>query len=55
MKITLDVKKYTWQKLKPRKLNITIKQILKPTVTIVVETHSELDGNYPSTSREKHC
>jgi hypothetical protein len=32
-----------WQKLKPKKPNIDTKQILKPSVTIVVETHFELD------------
>ncbi len=32
-----------WQKLKPEKPNIAIKQISKPNVTIVVETCFELD------------
>jgi hypothetical protein len=32
-----------WQKLKPKKPNITSKVILKPSVTIVVKTHSEVD------------
>ncbi len=41
-KITLDLKEYIWQKLKPKKPNVTIKQISKPSVTTMVETHSEL-------------
>ncbi len=32
-----------WHKLKVEKPNIFTKQILKPSVAIVVETHSELD------------
>jgi hypothetical protein len=32
-----------WQKLKLEKLNISTKQILKPNVTTMVETHVELD------------
>jgi hypothetical protein len=32
-----------WQKVKPKKPNIIIKQILKPSVAIVVETHAKLD------------
>jgi hypothetical protein len=32
-----------WKKLKQKKPNITTKQISKPNVAIVVETHSELD------------
>jgi len=35
--------KYMWQKLKPEKPNIDTKQILETSVTIVVETHFELD------------
>ncbi len=31
-----------WQKLKPKKPNISTKQMTKPSVAIVVETHSEL-------------
>jgi len=33
-----------WQKLKLKKPNITTKQILEPSVAIVVETHFELDA-----------
>jgi hypothetical protein len=33
-----------WQKLKPKKLNITIKMISKLSVTIVVETHFEVNA-----------
>ncbi len=43
LKITSDLKKYMWQKLKLEKLNIVIKQMSEPSVTIVVETYSELD------------
>jgi hypothetical protein len=32
-----------WQKLKPEKPNIIIKVISEPSVTIVIETHSEVD------------
>jgi hypothetical protein len=32
-----------WQKLKPKKPNITIKHISKPSVATLVETHFELD------------
>jgi hypothetical protein len=42
-KITLDLKKYMWQKLKLEKPNISSKVILKPNVAIVVETHFELN------------
>jgi len=42
LKIALDLKEYMWQKLKLEKPNITIKQILKPSVPTVVETHSKL-------------
>jgi hypothetical protein len=31
-----------WQKLEPEKPDITTKQTLKPSVAIVVETHSKL-------------
>jgi hypothetical protein len=40
LKITLDLQKYMWQKLKPKKPNVATKHILKPSVAIVVETHS---------------
>jgi len=43
LKITLDLKKYMWQKLKLKKLNIVTKQILQPNVAIMVETHSKLN------------
>jgi hypothetical protein len=43
LKITLDFKTYMWQKLKPKKPNITIKVILQLSVAIVIETHSEID------------
>jgi hypothetical protein len=42
LKIGLDLKEYMWQKLKLEKPNIAIKQILKPSVPTVFETHSEL-------------
>jgi hypothetical protein len=32
-----------WQKLKPKKPNITIKHILEPNVAIMVEPHFQLD------------
>jgi len=41
--IVEDITKYMWHKLKVEKLNIFTKQILKPSVAIVVETHSKLD------------
>ncbi len=40
--IVENITKYMWQKLKVEKPNILTKQILKPTVAIVVETQSEL-------------
>ncbi len=43
LKITIHLKKYMWQKLKPEEPNITIKFISEPNVTIVVETHFEVD------------
>ncbi len=43
MKIAPDLKKYMWQKLNLEKLNIITKQISKPSVAIMVETHVELD------------
>ncbi len=43
LKITLDLKKYMWQKLKPEKPNIVIMQIWKPNVTTMVKTQSKLD------------
>ncbi len=39
LKITLDLKKYMWQKLKPQKPNIAT----KPNVAIVIERHFEVD------------
>ncbi len=41
--IAEDITKYMWQKLKVEKPNILTKQILKPNVAIMVETHSELN------------
>ncbi len=46
LKITPNLKKYMWQKLKPKKPNITTKQISKPNVAIVVGTHSELGTTF---------
>jgi hypothetical protein len=43
LKTTLDLKKYMWLKLKPKKLNITTKVILDLSVAIMIETHSEVD------------
>jgi hypothetical protein len=43
LKITSDVKKYMWQKLKLEKPNIIIKQILEPSVVIMVKTYSKLN------------
>ncbi len=40
LKIALDFKKYMWQKLKP---NIATKQISKPNVATLIETHVELN------------
>jgi hypothetical protein len=43
LKITLDDKKYMWQKLKLEKPNIATQVILDFNVAIVVETHSKVD------------
>jgi hypothetical protein len=43
LKITPNFYKYMWQKLKLEKLNITIKVMLKPSVTTIIETHSKVD------------
>jgi hypothetical protein len=43
LKITPNLNKYTWQKLKPKKPNIAINSILNTNVTIVIETHFEVD------------
>jgi len=43
LKITPNFEKHMWQKLKPRKPNITTKSISKLSLTIVIETHSEID------------
>jgi len=43
LKITLDHKKYMWQKLKLEKSNIATQVILEFNVAIVVETHSKVD------------
>jgi len=42
LKITPNLKKYLWQKLKLKKPNITIKQMSKPSVATMVENHLEL-------------
>jgi hypothetical protein len=43
LKITPNLKKYMWQKLKPKKPNITTKVISKPSVATMLETCSELN------------
>jgi len=43
LKITPDLKDNMWQKLKPEKPNINTKQISKPNVAILVETHFKSD------------
>ncbi len=43
LKITPDLKKYMWQKLKLEKPNIATKVILEPSVAIMVETHFKVD------------
>jgi hypothetical protein len=43
LKITPDLKKYMWSKLKPKKPNITTKVIPKLSVAIMIETHSKVD------------
>jgi ribosome-associated translation inhibitor RaiA len=43
LKITPAPKKYIWQKLKPLKHNIITKQIIEPSVAIMVETHLKLN------------
>jgi hypothetical protein len=43
LKITPNLKRYMWQKLKPKKPNINAKHISKPSVAILVKTHSKLD------------
>jgi hypothetical protein len=43
LKITPNLKKYMWQKLKPKKSNIIIQVIPKSSVAIVVETHIEIN------------
>jgi hypothetical protein len=43
LKIAPDLKKYMWQKLKPKKPNITTKMISKPSVATVIDTHYEVD------------
>jgi hypothetical protein len=43
LKITPNLLKYMWQKLKLEKPNIINKIISKPNVTKVVETHSEVN------------
>ncbi len=43
LQITLDLKKYMWQKLKLKKPNITNKMISKPSVATMVETHYKVN------------
>ncbi len=43
LKITLNLKKYMWQKLKPEKPNITIKVISEHNVAIVIKTRFKVD------------
>jgi hypothetical protein len=43
LKITPNLKKYMWQKLKPKNPNISIKVISKPSVATMIETHSKVD------------
>jgi hypothetical protein len=43
VKITPNLMKYMWQKIKPEKPNITTKVMSKPSVTIMIKTHSEID------------
>jgi hypothetical protein len=43
LKITLDLKKYMWHKLKLEKPNITIKVMSEPSVVTMFETHFEVD------------
>jgi hypothetical protein len=43
LKITPNFEKHMWHKLKPKKPNITTKSISKLSLTIVIETHSEID------------
>jgi hypothetical protein len=44
LKITPDLKKYMWQKLKLEKPNISSKVISKPSVATVVESRSEISN-----------
>jgi hypothetical protein len=43
LKITLNLKKYMWQKLKPKKPDINTKVISKLSVAMVIETHLKVD------------
>jgi hypothetical protein len=43
LKLTPNCMKYMWQKVKLERPNITTKVISKPSVTIVIETHSKVD------------
>jgi hypothetical protein len=43
LKVTPDLKKYMWQKLKLEKPNIATKTILEPSLAIIIETHSKVD------------
>jgi hypothetical protein len=42
LKITPNLKKYMWLKLKPEKPNIITKMILEPSVATMIETHFEV-------------
>jgi hypothetical protein len=43
LKITLNFKKYMWQKLKPKKPDINTKVISELSVAMVIETHPKVD------------
>jgi hypothetical protein len=43
LKITPNLKKYMWQKLKPKKSNIIIKMILEPSVATMIEKQSKIN------------
>jgi hypothetical protein len=42
IKTTPNLKKYMWQKLKPKKPNIVTKLVSEPSVATMVETHFKL-------------
>jgi hypothetical protein len=43
LKITPNLMKYMWHKVKLEKANITTKVISEPSVAIMIETHFEID------------